>query len=73
MNLGKKKSEELYELAKEKGTPVLEKTAAEVKEKAEEGDARALYIIGKCLQYGVALDKNNREARDCYEKAAEFS
>ena len=40
--------------------------------KADEGDAQALYIIGKCLQYGVVAKKNSETARKYFEKAAEL-
>ena len=42
------------------------------KEKSEEGDFQALYILGKCLQYGVGVDRNHKEAYVYYEKAAEL-
>lgn len=43
-----------------------------LQEKANEGDSQALYMIGKCLQYGVANDKNIRNAYTYYGKAAEL-
>lgn len=39
-------------------------------EKAQEGDAQSLYVAGKCLQYGIAIDKNIVEANSYFEKAA---
>lgn len=42
------------------------------KEKSEEGDSQALYILGKCLQYGVGVDRNHKEAYVYYRKAAEL-
>lgn len=42
------------------------------KEKSEEGVFQALYILGKCLQYGVGVDRNHKEAYVYYEKAAEL-
>ena len=42
------------------------------KQKASEGDSQALYIVGKCLQYGVATDKNIRIAYAYFEKAADL-
>lgn len=42
------------------------------KKKADEGDSQALYIVGKCLQYGVVTDKNIRNAFTYFEKAAEL-
>ncbi len=41
-------------------------------EKATEGDSQALYIIGKCLQYGVLTNKDFKEANSYFEKAAEL-
>ena len=41
-------------------------------EKAEKDDAQSLYIIGKCLQYGVATEKNITEAHSCFVKAAKL-
>ena len=43
-----------------------------LKKNADEGDSQALYIVGKCLQYGVIVDKNYENAFKCFEKAAEF-
>ena len=43
-----------------------------LKKKSDEGDSQALYIVGKCLQYGVATEKNIRNAYICFEKAAEL-
>lgn len=42
------------------------------KEKSEEGDSQALYILGKCLQYGVGVDRNHKEAYVYYGEAAEL-
>ncbi len=42
------------------------------KKKADEGDAQSLYIVGKCLQYGVTTDKNIINAYTYFEKAAEL-
>ena len=42
------------------------------KKKSEEGDSQALYVIGKCFQYGVATDRNIRNAYTYYEKAADL-
>ncbi len=42
------------------------------KKKADEGDPQALYIVGKCLQYGVATDKSISNSYSCYETAAKF-
>lgn len=39
-------------------------------EKAGKDDAQSLYIIGKCLQYGVAIEKNIAEAHSYFLKAA---
>ena len=39
-------------------------------EKANKNDAQSLYIVGKCLQYGIAIDKNIAEANSYFEKAA---
>ena len=41
-------------------------------EKAKEGNSQALYIIGKCLQYGILTNKNFKEANSYFEKAAEL-
>ena len=38
--------------------------------KADEGDTQALYIVGKCMQYGIATIKNIKNAHSYYEKAA---
>lgn len=43
-----------------------------LQEKANEGDSQALYIIGKCLQYGVVTKKNIKDANTYFEKAAEL-
>ena len=43
-----------------------------LQEKANEGDSQALYMIGKCLQYGVATGKNIRNAYTYFGKAAEL-
>lgn len=40
--------------------------------KGDEGDSQALYIIGKCFQYGVATEKNIDEAFLYFERAAEL-
>lgn len=40
--------------------------------KADEGDLQALYIVGKCLQYGVVVDKSYEKAWVHFEKAAEL-
>ena len=42
------------------------------KKKADEGDSLALYVVGKCLQYGIVVDRNYKKAIDCFEKAAEL-
>ena len=39
-------------------------------EKAEKDDAQSLYIVGKCLQYGVGTEKNIAEAHTYFAKAA---
>ena len=39
-------------------------------EKAKKNDAHSLYIVGKCLQYGIATDKNVTKANSYFEKAA---
>lgn len=39
-------------------------------EKAKKNDAHSLYIVGKCLQYGIATDKNITKANSYFEKAA---
>lgn len=41
-------------------------------EKAKENDAHALYVVGKCFQYGVATEKNITEAYSCFVKAAKL-
>ncbi len=41
-------------------------------EKAEQDDAQSIYIIGKCLQYGVATEKNLAEAHSRFVKAAKL-
>ena len=41
-------------------------------EKANEGDPQALYIIGKCLQYGIATGKKLIEADIYFQKAADL-
>ena len=41
-------------------------------EKAKKNDAHSLYIVGKCLQYGIATDKNIAEANSYFEKAADL-
>lgn len=38
--------------------------------KANNEDAQALYMIGKCLQYGIPIDKNIENAMECFNKAA---
>lgn len=40
--------------------------------KAEEDDAQSLYIVGKCLQYGVATEKNIAESHKYFLKAAKL-
>lgn len=42
------------------------------KNKGEEGDAQALYIVGKCLQYGITIDKDIEEANNYFTRAAEL-
>lgn len=42
------------------------------KKEADEGDSLALYVVGKCLQYGIVVDRNHKKAIDCFEKAAEL-
>lgn len=42
------------------------------KKKADEGDSQALYVVGKCFQYGVATEKNLENAYIYFEKAAEL-
>ncbi len=41
-------------------------------EKAKENDAQSLYIIGKCLQYGVATEQDRVKAQSCFVKAAKL-
>lgn len=43
-----------------------------LQKKGDEGDSQALYIIGKCFQYGVATEKNIGEALLYFERAAEL-
>lgn len=38
--------------------------------KADEGDSQALYIIGKCFQYGVATETSLENAYKYFERAA---
>ncbi len=38
--------------------------------KGDEGDSQALYIIGKCFQYGVATEKSSENAYEYFERAA---
>lgn len=38
--------------------------------KGDEGDSQALYIIGKCFQYGVATEKGFENAYKYFERAA---
>ena len=38
--------------------------------KGDEGDSQALYITGKCFQYGVATEKNHENAFMCFKRAA---
>lgn len=40
--------------------------------KGDEGDSQAIYIMGKCFQYGVATEKNHDNAFRCFERAAEL-
>jgi len=40
--------------------------------KAEDGDPQALYIIGKCLQYGVTTNRDIKGANTYFEKAAKL-
>lgn len=42
------------------------------KENSKEGDSQSLYVVGKCLQYGVIVDRNYEKAFECFEKAAEL-
>ena len=39
-------------------------------EKAKQNDVQSLYIVGKCLQYGIAIGKNISRANMYFEKAA---
>ena len=41
-------------------------------EEGKDDDAQALYIAGKCMQYGIATDKNIAEAYSYFEKAADW-
>lgn len=41
-------------------------------EKANLGDPQALYIIGKCLQYGIIEEKSIEDSYSYFEKAAEL-
>ena len=41
-------------------------------EKAQIDDAQAIYIIGKCFQYGIAAKKNMAIANTYFEKAAKL-
>jgi len=41
-------------------------------EKAQEGDAQSLYVAGKCMQYGVATEKNITKAYSFFQKAAKL-
>lgn len=41
-------------------------------EKANNNDTQSIYIVGKCLQYGIAADKNITEAFSYYKKAAKL-
>lgn len=41
-------------------------------EKGKDDDAQALYIAGKCMQYGIATDKNITKAFSYFEKAADL-
>lgn len=38
--------------------------------KGDEGNSQALYIIGKCFQYGVATEKSPENAYEYFERAA---
>lgn len=40
--------------------------------KGKEDDAQSLYVVGKCLQYGVSVEKNVKEAYVFFEKAAKL-
>lgn len=42
------------------------------KKKADEEDSQALYVVGKCLQYGIVVDRSHQKAIDFFEKAAEL-
>lgn len=44
-----------------------------LKIKAKEGDAQSLYIVGKCLQYGVVAKKDIKEAYSFFKQAAELN
>lgn len=41
-------------------------------QRAEIGDAQALYIMGKCAQYGIKIEKDFEIAHIYFEKAAEL-
>ena len=41
-------------------------------QRAEIGDAQALYIMGKCAQYGIKTEKDYKIAHTYFEKAAEL-
>ncbi len=41
-------------------------------EKAKENNPQSLYIVGKCLQYGVATEQDRVEAHSCFVKAAKL-
>lgn len=43
-----------------------------LKKKADEGDSQALYIVGKCLQYGLIVDRSYEKASEFFDKAAEL-
>lgn len=42
------------------------------KSKADEGDSQAIYILAKCIQYGIVKDKDFELAHTYYKKAAEL-
>ena len=42
------------------------------KSKADEGNSQAIYILGKCMQYGIVKDKDFELAHTYYKKAAEL-
>lgn len=42
------------------------------RKKGDEDDSQALYITGKCFQYGVATEKNHENAFMYFERAAEL-